>query len=42
MLLGDNMIDLMRQKGGALRQATILAGVLRALLYLRAQRRHHR
>src|SRR5262249_17411198 len=42
VLLGDNMIDLMRQQGGALRQATIFAGVLRALLYPRAHWLRHR
>jgi hypothetical protein len=36
VLLGDDMIDLMRQKGSALRQTTIFAGVLRATLYPRA------
>src|SRR5215467_16134471 len=42
MLLGDNMINLMWQQGGALRQATIFAGVLRALLYPRAHGLRHR
>src|SRR2546430_5899698 len=37
MLLGDNMINLMWQQGGALRQATIFAGVLRTLLYPRSE-----
>jgi hypothetical protein len=42
VLLGDNMIDLVRQQGGALRQATILTGVLRVLLYPRASGLRHR
>ena len=42
MLLGDHMIDLMRQQGGALRQVAIFAGVLRALLYPRAHGLPHR
>src|SRR5438552_15856883 len=42
VLLGDNMINLMWQQGGALRQATIFAGVLRTLLYPRAHGLRHR
>lgn len=41
VLLGNNMIDLMRENGRALRQAAIFAGVLRALLYSRAHRLRH-
>jgi hypothetical protein len=42
VLPSDNMIDLMQQKGGMLRQTTIFAGVLCALLKPRAHTLHHR
>lgn len=42
VLLGNNRIHLMRQQGGALRQAAIFTGVLRALLYPRAHGLRHR
>ena len=42
VLLGNNMINVMRQQGGTLRQATIFADVLRALLYPRAHGLRHR
>src|SRR5262249_46219806 len=34
VLLGNNMIDLMRQQGGASRHTTLFAGVLRASMWL--------
>ena len=38
VLLGDDVVDLMRQKRGSLRQATVFTGVLRSPLYPRAPR----